>query len=162
MAPTDITTENLGRPLACHWALPVANVPILLQKSVSVDDLSGISLRAVGVDLPTLTLSTQLPRYAMHMAPAGGGRATSDASRRRFWAIAPEQTHPGRLVDHAAEADPASGCASSVRTASRSSCAHAATARSSRCQRTIGQRLGHAHGYRAGSCVMVPLGSTAV
>jgi len=29
-------------------------VPILLQKSVSVDDLSGISLRAVGVDLPTL------------------------------------------------------------------------------------------------------------
>src|SRR6478672_10777876 len=63
-------------------------VPILLQKSVSVDDLSGISLRAVGVDLPTLTLSTQLPRYAMHMAPAGGGRATSDASRRRFWAIA--------------------------------------------------------------------------
>ena len=64
----------------------VSSWQILLQKSVSVDDLSGISLRTVGVDLPTLTLSTQLPRCAMHMAPAGGGRATSDASRRRFWA----------------------------------------------------------------------------
>ncbi len=34
--------------------------------------------------------------------------------------------------------------------------------RSPRCQPTTGQRPGHAHGYRAGSCVMVPLGSTAV
>src|SRR3954470_1918676 len=63
--------------------------------------------------------------------------------------------------DLAIGADQASGCASSVRTSSRSSCADAERARSPRCQRTTGQRLGHAHGYRAGSCVMVPLGSTA-
>jgi hypothetical protein len=74
----------------------------------------------------------------------------------------PEQTHPGHLAGHAIGADRASRCASSVQTASRSSCAHAATARSPRCQPTTGRRLGHAHGYRAGFCVMVPLGSTAV
>jgi len=74
----------------------------------------------------------------------------------------PERTHPGRLGDHAVEVDRASGCASSVRTASRSSCAHVATAQSPQCQRTIAQRLGHAHGCRAGSCAVVPLGSTAV
>src|SRR6476661_8615756 len=74
----------------------------------------------------------------------------------------PEQTHPGLLAGHAVGADRASGCASNGRTSSRSSCAHAATVRSPRCQPTTGQRLGHAHGYRAGSCVMVPLGSTAV
>src|SRR6476646_11357972 len=83
------TTSGLPRGTDIARAVRLVRfAPILLQKSVSVDDLSGISLRAVGVDLPTLTLSTQLPRYAMHMAPAGGGRATSDASRRRFWAIA--------------------------------------------------------------------------
>jgi hypothetical protein len=66
-----------------------------------------------------------------------------------------ERTHPGRLAGHAVEAGRASGCASGARTASRSSCAHAATAQSPRCQRTSGQCLGRAHGYRAGSCVMV-------
>ena len=45
-------------------------------------------LKPTGFDRPPLTLSTQLPRYAIHSAAAGGGRATSDASRRRFWAIA--------------------------------------------------------------------------
>jgi hypothetical protein len=35
------------------------------------------------LDLPTLTHSPQLPRYAMPMTQVGG-RATSDASRRRF------------------------------------------------------------------------------
>jgi hypothetical protein len=51
----------------------------------------------------------------------------------------PERTHPGRLVGHAIVVDRASGCASGVRTASRSSCAHVATAQSPRCQRTTGQ-----------------------
>src|SRR6476660_1780665 len=81
---------RLFRPLMTFNRQPedVSSWQILLQKSESVNDLYSISLRAFGVYLPTLTLSTQLPRYAMHMAPAGGGRATSDASRRRFWAIA--------------------------------------------------------------------------
>ena len=35
-----------------------------------------------------LTLSTQLQLYAMRKTAAGGGRATSDARRRRFWARA--------------------------------------------------------------------------
>ena len=61
---------------------------ILLQKSAAADGPWTISLSAVGFDPPALTLSTQLPRYAIHRAPAGGGRATSEASRRRFWAIA--------------------------------------------------------------------------
>ena len=47
-------------------------------------------------------------------------RATADSERWR-----PEQIHPECLVGHEAEADRASGCASSVRTASRSSCARA-------------------------------------
>ena len=72
----------------------------------------------------------------------------------------PEQTHAGRLVGHAVEVDRASRCASSVRTASRSSCAPVATAQSPRCKRTTGQRHGRVHGCRAGSCVMVLLGST--
>jgi hypothetical protein len=37
---------------------------------------------------PAPTLSTQPLRYATHNAWAGGGRATSDASRRKFWAMA--------------------------------------------------------------------------
>ena len=45
----------------------------------------------------------------------------------------PEQTRPGHLAVHVVEADRASGCASSARTASRSSCAHVATAQSVRC-----------------------------
>ena len=38
-----------------------------------------------------------------------------------------KQTRPGRLLVPAVEADQASGCAPDVRTASRSSCAHAVT-----------------------------------
>src|ERR1700723_4030924 len=74
----------------------------------------------------------------------------------------PEQTHPAHLAGRAVGADRASGSASSVRTASRSFCAHVVTAQSLRFQRTTAQRRGHARGYRAGSCVMVLLGSTAV
>ena len=47
-------------------------------------DRLAISLRTTGFDQPALTLSTQLLRYAMRKAAAGGGRATSEASRRRF------------------------------------------------------------------------------
>jgi hypothetical protein len=36
------------------------------------------------LDLPALTLVTQLQRYAAHRAVVGGGRATSETSRRRF------------------------------------------------------------------------------
>ena len=36
------------------------------------------------IDLPTLTLFTRLQHYATHKARSGGGRATSEASRRRF------------------------------------------------------------------------------
>ena len=42
--------------------------PILLQKSVAADGPSAISLREAGFDLPALTLSAQLQRYAMHRA----------------------------------------------------------------------------------------------
>jgi hypothetical protein len=61
---------------------------ILLQKSAPADGRSANSFRSDGFDPPIPTLSTQLLRYAMHRASAGGGRATSDASRRRFWAMA--------------------------------------------------------------------------
>ncbi|MGA2999842.1 hypothetical protein, partial [Bradyrhizobium sp.] len=42
-----------------------------------------IWLRSPGFDLPALTLSTQLRRYAVRWTRYGGGRATRDASRRR-------------------------------------------------------------------------------
>src|ERR1700710_1450483 len=74
----------------------------------------------------------------------------------------PEQTHPGRLVDHVVEGGRASGCGSGGETASRSSCAHVAMSRSPPCQRVNGQRRGRARVYRAGSCAMVLLDSTAV
>jgi hypothetical protein len=45
---------------------------------------SAISVSAVGFDPPALTPFTQLLRYAMHGTWAGGGRATSIASRLRF------------------------------------------------------------------------------
>jgi len=50
----------------------------------ATDGSSAIPLTTTGFDQPALTLSTQLLRYAMHKAAAGGGRATSEASRRRF------------------------------------------------------------------------------
>jgi hypothetical protein len=43
-----------------------------------------IRLGATGFDLPAPTLVTQLQRYAAHRAVVGGGRATSEANRRRF------------------------------------------------------------------------------
>lgn len=45
-------------------------------------------LGAAGFDPPALTPFTQLQRYAMYRARAGGGRATSVASRLGFCAIA--------------------------------------------------------------------------
>jgi hypothetical protein len=45
-------------------------VPILLQKSVTAD-----RLLTTGFDLPALTLVTQLQRYAIHGAIAGGTSA---------------------------------------------------------------------------------------
>jgi hypothetical protein len=41
-------------------------VPILLQKSAAADGPLAMSLKAAGFDLPALTLSAQLQRYAMH------------------------------------------------------------------------------------------------
>ena len=60
-------------------------------------------------------------------------RAAAGSERWR-----PEQTHPGRLVDHAVEVGRASGCALSAQTASRSSCAHVAMFRSPRCHERPG------------------------
>ena len=74
-------------------------------------------------------------------------RAVADSGRWRR-----ERTHPGRLGDLAVEAGRVSGCASSARTASRSSCVPVATARIPRCRRKSGQRLGRVRGCRAGSC----------
>jgi hypothetical protein len=58
--------------------------PILLQKSVVEGDDPPISSGAAGFDPPALTLSTQLRRYGMQRTSAGGGRAASAASRRKF------------------------------------------------------------------------------
>ncbi len=60
-----------------------------LQKSAAPHRCpSVILMRATGFDLPALTPSTLLSRYAMHRAASGGGRATNDARRRRFCAMA--------------------------------------------------------------------------
>src|SRR6476661_1403554 len=137
--------------------------PILLQKSPVTDDVDlAISLGATGFGpRPRRSLRTSyVTQYKEPEQVAVAQPAMRAAAGSEQWR--PEQIHPEHLVDHAVEADRASGCASSVRTASRSSCAHVATARSPRCQRATAQRPGHVHGYRAGSCAMVPLGSIAV
>src|SRR5271154_4711222 len=122
-----------------------------------------VSLRSrTGFDLPALRLSTQLRHYAVHrtdMAAAGQPAMRAAASSGRWQQ---EQTRPGRLAGLAVEADRASGCASNVRTASRSSCGPVATAQNPQYQQTTARCRGHAHGCREGSCVPAPLGSTAV
>jgi hypothetical protein len=57
---------------------------ILLQKSDAKDRVVWPFVRGGGFKPPALTLFTQLQLYAMHRTSAGGGRATNDASRRRF------------------------------------------------------------------------------
>lgn len=122
------------------------------------------SVRPTGFDPPPLTHSTQRNSYATqctwHERVVVAQRTTRGVSD--FEQGQPEQTRPGRPMDHEAGADQASGCASSVQTASRPSCADVATSRSPRCQRTTGRRPGRAHVCRAGSCAMVLLDSTAV
>ena len=74
-------------PLATRQrtSLEVRFVPTLLRKSVTADGCpSAIRLLTTGFDLPALMLVTQLQRYAIHGAIVGGGRAPSDANRRRF------------------------------------------------------------------------------
>jgi hypothetical protein len=56
----------------------------MLQMSVGYDGRRPFRSEQPAFDLPALTLSTQLQRYAMHRTCAGGGRATNDASRRRY------------------------------------------------------------------------------
>ena len=58
--------------------------PILLQKSGATGCAVGPFVKSRGFGAPALALFTQLPRYAMHRARIGGGRATKAASRRRF------------------------------------------------------------------------------
>jgi len=74
----------------------------------------------------------------------------------------PEQTRPVRLVDHAVGADRASGCASSVRTASRSSCVPALIGRRPRSQRRTGQYPERLRADRVESCETEPSDSTAL
>src|SRR6187551_362286 len=141
----------------------VAYWPILLQKSPVTDDVDlAISLGATGFGpRPRRSLrNSYATQYTEPERVAVAQPAMRSAAGSEQWR--PEQTRPEHLVDHAVEADRALGCASSARTASRSSCARAATARSPRCQRTTVQRPGHVHGYRAGSCAMVPSGSIVV
>ena len=57
---------------------------ILLQKSDARDRVVWPFVRGGGFKPPALTLFTPLQLYAMHRTSAGGGRATNDASRRRF------------------------------------------------------------------------------
>jgi hypothetical protein len=56
----------------------------MLQKSDARDRVVWPFVRGGGFKPPALTLFTQLQLYAMHRTSAGGGRATNDASRRRF------------------------------------------------------------------------------
>jgi hypothetical protein len=70
--PTVAGTAFLMSALECGadgYGIPrqVRSVPILLQKLVVSDGCpSVIRLRATGFELPALTRSTQLPRYAVH------------------------------------------------------------------------------------------------
>jgi hypothetical protein len=84
-----IRVTSFGRPVRAQfrktgWLWNDRLWQILLQKSAGTDRAVGPFVRGRGFDVLDLTLLTQLQRYAMHRAPAGGGRATSDVSRRRF------------------------------------------------------------------------------
>src|SRR3954454_8795108 len=100
--------------------------PILLQKSAAMDLAAGPFVEPRSEAL-ALTHFPQLRRYATRFAepePVAVVRpAMQIASDSGRWRL--EQTHPGHLAGRAIGADQASGCASSVRTSSRSSCAHA-------------------------------------
>jgi hypothetical protein len=129
-------------------------VPILLQKSAGADRRSANWLGETDGDRPALTLSTQLPRYAMHRARVGGGRATSDASRRKFCAVA------ARTNSSCAPRGPRSRSRPSFSMQSRCANRVSIFLRSRRdCSKvqypqTNGQRLGRVRGCRAGSCAM--------
>jgi hypothetical protein len=109
----------------------VRKVPILLQKSAVTDDVVRpfhLGRRGL-VPRPRRTLSNfYATQYTEPQRVAVAQPAMRAAVGSEQWR--PEQTRPERLVDHAVETDRASECASSARTASRSSCAHVAIARS--------------------------------
>src|ERR1700743_2967089 len=131
----------------------------MLQKSAAAE---GPFVMSIGFDPPILAAlrnydATQCTEPEREAVVRPGPRTVAGSERWR-----PEQTHPGHLAGRAAGADRASGCASSVRTSSRSFCAHVAPARSSPFQRTTAPRLGHARGYSAAPCVTAALGSPAV
>src|SRR6476659_1732963 len=112
--------------MSAHWQ-------ILLQKSPVTDDVDlAISLGATGFGpRPRRSLrnsyATQYTEPERVAVAQPARRAVAGSEQWR-----PEQIRPEHLVDHAVEADRASGCASDVRTASRSSSARVATAQSPR------------------------------
>src|SRR3954463_4682003 len=80
---------------------------------------------------PTLLLKFDAMQYREPEQVAGAQLAMRTVGGSGRWQ--PEQIRPGRLVDHAVEAGRASECASSARTASRSSCVHVARSQSPQC-----------------------------
>ena len=106
----------------------------LLQKLAAMDLAVGPFVEPRSEAL-ALTHFTQLRRYATRCAEPEPGAVVRPAMQTALdsgrWPL--EQTHPGRLAGRAVGADQASGCASSVRTSSRSSCADAEKARRLAC-----------------------------
>src|SRR5438034_11738395 len=122
-----------------------------------------VSLTAIGFvrRLPgALYPNSYATQHTAHERVAAAQPTTRAAAGSGRWQQG--QTRPGHLAAHAVEADLASRCALSARTASQSSCALSATARSPRNWRANGQHPGRAHGCRAGSCAMGLSDSTLV
>jgi PAS domain-containing protein len=90
---------------------------------------------SLGLTIPRTLLATATDVVGRGARPAALQRSSNQRCQPpQILGDGSKNKHPGHLVVRVVEADRASGCALSVRTASRSSCAHVATAQSFRCQ----------------------------
>jgi len=103
-----ITEQQAVAGLGSRWPTatparrPSRDSPIRF-KSYKELQISALGRKCVRIPAPNLAQKPLqekgFPHYAMHWTGYGGGRAGSDASRRRFWAMGSrKQTRPGYLV----------------------------------------------------------------
>ena len=102
----------------------------------------------------------QIPGSSPHVAKMGVGIGMSFASFRRFWAVAASRNSSLAPLAHASAIDPAGGCASDERRASRPSFVRDMRRRRPRSWRSHGPCHERLHERSARFCVPGRLGST--
>ena len=100
--------------------------------------------------------------YLRHASTAGGGRATSFATRRRFWAIAPSVNSSCAPYGPHNRSRPSLKMRSRCRRAFRRACDCGATAQTLACRQVLGRHRRRLHGCCAGLCARAPSDSIEV